>query len=640
MLGPALLKYGTEAQKLDHLPKIARGEIRWCQGYSEPGAGSDLAGLQTWAEDAGDHFVVNGQKIWTSYADKADWIFCLVRTDKSAKQGGISFVLFDMESPGVTTKPILLISGNSPFCETFFDDVKVSKANLLGELNKGWDVAKYLLGHEREMISGMGLGHGGKSLPQIALEAVGADGDGRLDEPVLRARIALFEVRAAAFRAMSERFMDELKAGKAHPAQPSMMKYYGTELNKSRHELLMAAGGSDALEWTASAPTAARRRGRGCAPRPTPSKAAHPRCSSTSSPSASSSCREPDAVPLFLNDDQVQLADSAKPFMAEQAPVGHMRALRDASDSTGFSRELWKQFAEMGFTGILVDEQHGGLGLGHVEAGIVLEEIGRNLTPSPFLPTAVGAVAALNAGGAAQRERWLPGIVKGEVVAGLAIDEGSRHRPARTAMKAERAGNGFRLVGEKSFVALGHVADLLIVLARTSGAPGEMSGLTLFAVERGAGRPSAQLPSGWRTPASPSRLRFEGVELDADAVIGEVDGGAAGLAKVLAAGRTGASAELLGVGAGAMALTVDYLKSRKQFGVHIGSFQALQHRAAHLYSELEVAPRRGAEGSAAAGRRRSRRRARHPGRQGHDRSGHDAVSAGGRADARRHGNDR
>ena len=293
-------------------------------------------------------------------------------------------------------------------------------------------------------------------------------------------------------------------------------------------------------------------------------------------------------MPLFLNDDQVQLADSAKPFMAEQAPVGHMRALRDASDPAGFSRELWKQFAEMGFTGILVDEQHGGLGLGHVEAGIVLEEIGRNLTPSPFLPTAVGAVAALNAGGAAQRERWLPGIVKGEVVAGLAIDEGSRHRPARTAMKAERAGNGFRLVGEKSFVALGHVADLLIVLARTSGAPGEMSGLTLFAVERGAAGLSAT-PERLADASLASRLRFEGVELDADAVIGEVDGGAAGLAKVLAAVRTGASAELLGVGAGAMALTVDYLKSRKQFGVHIGSFQALQHRAAHLYSELEVA---------------------------------------------------
>ena len=254
MLGPALLKYGTEAQKQEHLPKIVRGEIRWCQGYSEPGAGSDLAGLQTSAEDAGDHFVVNGQKVWTSYADKADWIFCLVRTDKSVKQGGISFVLFDMESPGVSTKPILLISGSSPFCETFFDDVRVPKANLVGELNHGWDVAKYLLCHEREMISGMGLGNSGhKSLPEIALHAIGAEPDGRLDDPVLRARIALFEVRAMAFQAMSERFMDELKARRAHAAQPSMMKYYGTELNKARHELIMAAGGSDALEWDSEA---------------------------------------------------------------------------------------------------------------------------------------------------------------------------------------------------------------------------------------------------------------------------------------------------------------------------------------------------------------------------------------------------
>lgn len=250
MLGPALLKYGTEAQKLDHLPKIARGEIRWCQGYSEPNAGSDLAGLQTSAEDAGDHFIVNGQKVWTSYADQADWIFCLVRTDRTTKQGGISFLLFDMASEGVSTKPILLISGNSPFCETFFDNVKVPKANLLGELNKGWDVAKYLLGHEREMISGMGLGgSGGNPLIDGAIATIGVDDDGRLADPMLRAAIAEFDVRARAFSAMSERFIDELKAGRAHPAQPSMMKYYGTELNKTRHELLMASGGSDTLEW-------------------------------------------------------------------------------------------------------------------------------------------------------------------------------------------------------------------------------------------------------------------------------------------------------------------------------------------------------------------------------------------------------
>ena len=243
MLGPALLKYGSEAQKKRFLPEIARGEIRWCQGYSEPGAGSDLASLQTKCEDKGDYWLVNGQKVWTSYADKADWIFCLVRTDPQApKHQGISFLLFDMASPGVSTKPILLISGYSPFCETFFDDVEVPKDQLVGTLNKGWDVAKYLLGHEREMISGMGLGGQTGSLGEALKEAVKAD-------PVLRADVARFDVDSLAFRAMSERFIDELKAGLAHPAQPSMMKYAGTELNKARHELVMAAGGSSALEW-------------------------------------------------------------------------------------------------------------------------------------------------------------------------------------------------------------------------------------------------------------------------------------------------------------------------------------------------------------------------------------------------------
>jgi acyl-CoA dehydrogenase len=241
MLGPALLAFGTEEQKGHYLPQIARGEIRWCQGYSEPGAGSDLAGLQTKAEDKGDHWLVNGQKVWTSYADKADWIFCLVRTSTESKQGGISFLLFDMATPGVSTKPILLISGNSPFCETFLDDVKVPKDQIVGEVNKGWDVAKYLLGHEREMIAGMGLGAGGST---VTLGSVVKPAD-----PLLRADIAAFDVDALAFAAMSERFAAMWKAGKAHPASPSMMKYAGTELNKRRNELAMAAGGSDALEW-------------------------------------------------------------------------------------------------------------------------------------------------------------------------------------------------------------------------------------------------------------------------------------------------------------------------------------------------------------------------------------------------------
>ena len=250
MLGPALLKFGTEAQKCEHMPKIARGEIRWCQGYSEPNAGSDLASLQTRADDRGDHFIVNGQKVWTSYADKADWIFCLVRTDGAAKKHtGISFVLFDMATKGVSTKPILLISGKSPFCETFFDDVRVEKANLVGKAGGGWDVAKYLLTHEREMIGGIGDRATPRPLGQVAAGLVGTDALGRLADPLLRAQIADFEVDEAAFRATMERFGDLAKARQAHPAFSSALKYYGAELNKRRHELLMAAGGSDALEW-------------------------------------------------------------------------------------------------------------------------------------------------------------------------------------------------------------------------------------------------------------------------------------------------------------------------------------------------------------------------------------------------------
>lgn len=250
MLGPALLAFGTEEQKKRFLPEIVRGEIRWCQGYSEPGAGSDLAGIQTRAEDRGDHWIVNGQKVWTSYADKADWIFCLVRTDPEApKHKGISFVLFDMTTPGVSTRPITLISGKSPFCETFFDDVRVEKENLVGELNRGWDVAKYLLAHERTMIGAMGEVMGGASLGRTAAKAVGLDEAGRLDDPMLRARIAELDVDGAAFRMALERTGDLAKAGRAHPALSSVLKYYGSELNKRRHELLMAAGGADALEW-------------------------------------------------------------------------------------------------------------------------------------------------------------------------------------------------------------------------------------------------------------------------------------------------------------------------------------------------------------------------------------------------------
>jgi alkylation response protein AidB-like acyl-CoA dehydrogenase len=240
----------------------------------------------------------------------------------------------------------------------------------------------------------------------------------------------------------------------------------------------------------------------------------------------------------------------------------------------------------MGFTGVLVPEADGGLGLGHVEAGIVLEEIGRNLTPSPFLTTAVAFVEAVK--GSAVRERYLPGVLSGETVAALALDEGRKHRPEAIALRAERSGNGFRLNGTKSFVVHGGSADVVLVAARTGGSAGETEGLTLFAVEKDAGgfdAASERLVDS----SMAARLTFEGVEVDADAVVGEVDQGWSVLTRLLNAGRAGASAEMVGVAAGAMDMTVDYLKQRTQFGVPIGSFQGLQHRAAHLYSELEIA---------------------------------------------------
>ncbi|HEX8533300.1 MAG TPA: acyl-CoA dehydrogenase family protein [Allosphingosinicella sp.] len=286
-------------------------------------------------------------------------------------------------------------------------------------------------------------------------------------------------------------------------------------------------------------------------------------------------------MPLYLTEDQAMLRDSAREFMAAEGAIAkQLRHWRDRNCKDGFGHGLWKQFGEMGFTGILVDEADGGLGLGNVEAGIVLEEIGRNLTPSPFLITAVAVVEALR--GSPLRERWLPGILSGDTVAALAVDEGPKHRPEAVAMQADRSGNGFRLTGRKQFVVQGASADFLVVAAKAA------EGLTLFAVEKDANGLAIE---GVRLADSSigARIDFEGVEVDADAVIGEVGQGEAILRRVLAAGRAGAASEMVGLGSAAMDMTVDYLKQRKQFGRLIGEFQALQHRSAHLYSELEIA---------------------------------------------------
>jgi alkylation response protein AidB-like acyl-CoA dehydrogenase len=294
-------------------------------------------------------------------------------------------------------------------------------------------------------------------------------------------------------------------------------------------------------------------------------------------------------MPLYHTEDQAMLADTARQFMAGEGAIAkQLRHWRDKQCKDGFGHGLWSQMAELGLTGILVGEADGGLGMGHVEAGIVLEEIGRNLTPSPFLTSSVMAATALGAGSAELRARYLPGLIAGESVFAVAIDEGPKHRPERIATRAARSGNGFMLDGAKTFVVHGGSADMLVVAARTAGADDNADGITLFAVPKDAGGLS-QDAVRLVDSSMATHVKLDNVQLDADAVIGEVDGGRALLTRVLNAGRVGAAAESVGVASGAFDMTTAYLKQRKQFGKLIGEFQALQHRAAHLYSEIEIA---------------------------------------------------
>lgn len=253
MFGPTLLEYGTDAQKREHIPKIAQGEIRWCQGYSEPSAGSDLASLQTFAEDKGDHYIVNGQKTWTSGGQWADKCFALVRTDKSQKHAGISFLLIDMGAEGVETKPIRLISGQSPFCETFFTNVKVPKENLVGQEGQGWTIGTRLLQHERNSLSGGGGSasrmNAGKQVPEIAKKYRGVDGEGRIADAELRTRIIKHEMDQRAFALTLRRAALDAKSNQGPSAATSIMKNVGARITQDRAELNIEIMGMNGLGW-------------------------------------------------------------------------------------------------------------------------------------------------------------------------------------------------------------------------------------------------------------------------------------------------------------------------------------------------------------------------------------------------------
>ena len=291
---------------------------------------------------------------------------------------------------------------------------------------------------------------------------------------------------------------------------------------------------------------------------------------------------------LVLNEDEVMMRDMAQGFFAEKAPVKALRGLRDTQDETGFDQTLWSEMAAQGFAGMVIPEEYGGVDMGYLAAGLVAEQMGRNLTASPFLSTSILAATALKHGSDEQKSAWLPKIASGEAVIALALDEGVKHNPRGTATTAVPSGNGFKLNGAKAMVVDGHVANVMIVVARTSGEEGDAEGLSLFLVD-----PKTAGVSTERTimvdSRNAARIDLENVEVSGDALLGTLDGGMDVLNGVLAAGRGIAAAELLGAGAQAFEDTVAYIKERKQFGAIIGEFQALQHRSSHLYSELEIA---------------------------------------------------
>ncbi len=253
MFGPTLLEYGTEDQKREHIPRIVRGEVRWCQGYSEPGAGSDLASLQTFAQDAGDHYVVNGQKTWTSGGQWADMCFALVRTDRAEKHRGISFLLIDMRTPGIETKPIQLISGSSSFCETFLTEVRVPKSNLVGREGQGWEIGMRLLQHERNSLSGgggsMSRANAGVDVPDVARRYVGTDGDGRIADAELRSRIIRHEMDRRAFALTVGRVAVQIKEDAGPSTATSIFKNVGARIQQERAELNLEIMGMNALGW-------------------------------------------------------------------------------------------------------------------------------------------------------------------------------------------------------------------------------------------------------------------------------------------------------------------------------------------------------------------------------------------------------
>ena len=591
MLGPVLREYASDEQCARFLPPIARGETTWAQGYSEPQAGSDLANVQMRCEDRGDHYLVNGQKIWTSGADESDWIFCLVRTDPSAtKHDGISFLLVELQSPGITISPIVLISGRSPFCQVFFSDVEVPKENLIGGEGGGWPIAKRLLQHERSMLGSGGLssltGSGGrKSLAEVAREQVGVDPSGALRDDALRLRVARQGVDERANRLTGARARGEDAARVS-----STLKLASSETNQQRYSLLMDLLGTEGLEWS-SADEA-----RSSIPRQWLRSRANTIEGGTSEVQLNIIAKRvlgmtsmqagiPDQS-LARGEDQAMIRESALQFLAEQEPIKEMRTLRESDDIAGISPKLWQEITGLGWPGLLAPEAVGGAGLGFGELGVVFEALGRHLVSTPLLSSSVLSVCALSLVRGWDDFPKAGGLASGEIRVALALEETARFDPHAIETVARSTDAGFELSGSKRAVLDGASADQLLVVARVEGGSDGAGRLGLFCVPPTAAGVDCQTRS-WLDGRRAADFEFDHVPLAADARVGETRAPDELVDALVDRAATALAAELAGIAAEALSRTVEYLKTREQFEEKLAGFQALQHRCARLFSEVE-----------------------------------------------------
>ncbi len=586
ILGPTLIRHGTEEQRRRFLPRILTAEELWCQGFSEPEAGSDLAALTTRGELDGDEFVVNGQKVWTSLAPIADWCFLLVRSDVEApKREGISYLLLDMTTPGIQVNPLRNAAGGIHFSEMFLDDVRIPRSNLVGELHGGWQIARTTLEHERSGLSGvLTLEQTLSRLRRTATELT--RGDARaLDDDTISAEFAQLWIEIEGLRHLGYRTLSAQIAGREPGASASVGKLFASQLRQRIAQLALKVEGPLAAV-TKKSPTSSIADGgtpRTSTRSVTASAAARPRSSATPSPSACWGChvRCRTDMNFELSDEQVALAEATRHFLENRWSAGHMRAAIDQPPAR-IPDELWKEMAELGWIGIASAVELGGSGGDVLTACVLAEEFGRGLLPGA-VSTVLAAAAAIERGGDDELgEVLLPGVFSGDQRVVCAIEEpvGTWGPDAVTAQVLDQGGT-WALSGTKILVPDVEGVDQFLVAARTSSTlgfvvvPADAPGITVTPMRR-------------LDAQSIAEVVFDEVTVPPSALLGGLERAESTLRSTYDISTILCAADLLGAAEAALEMATAYAKERVQFDRPIGSFQAVSHRLADLLVEVEI----------------------------------------------------